>query len=958
MTHWLQDSTLSLQHSGAVSEVYNELKHWLRRFPQGDNNRLFDHFSLLFLSATKEFLNHREPHHLSKLILSLVFLEQKLQRLATQFPENRHIEFKIFPATLFYPFSSKKTLGCLVGAYLPDTYDRLDEQSLVGALQKILGPLQLISESVYRHPTKNKNLHLLYIELEKQRTSLLERKKIQTHLKENLLRTIPKLFPTVFMRRNQEEAFKNILLLSQEIDSPSDLPQVMLSLEEQTQDEIIFLITLVTVEKNLSFDPAFIVERNQIVRILPTGESLRAYLMRLPLHRDPQLFRSDGSLNFYSAREKASHKLQEAVGEFRDYNGGLLLKQGELLQSLKEAFPKIASNDPELIENFFYSLSPLEKQATLSKTSLQHFFYFFLEATRLPPPNDYILRSQEFHHLFFISLQSSSLSLKDALSPLTFSDKEVIFSSLTIGQTFYFTCMLSDSTEDDQQTIRQLMRDTVQAWHQNTTQEKVVRICLENNVSSLDPRIGGDDATPAILKMLFEGLMRLNSKGQIEPAIAEKVTVSEDGKKYTFHLRTSYWNDGSPLTAHDFEYAWKTLLSPSFETVYDYFFHPILNAKEAKLNRIPMSHVGIHALNDHTLEVHLAFPAPYFLQLTAHPLYSPIHRIKDERSPDWPSLTGRSFPCNGPFELKVNHPNNGYHLTKNPLYWDPHHISVDKFIFTRAPSHQIPELFQKNEIDLISLPFVSSNATYPDQIQSKTTYAPHNLISWCVFNTRLAPFSSAQTRNTLASAIDKSTFTSLIPLPITPAHSPLHACHTQLDPYPAPFSSNASLPPKIQILFHASKGQEILAKALQKNWQDTFGIECELKPLLWTNFFHQIIQGNFQVCLMSWVSWIDDPIYTLNAFRSSLEKINFPRWENPSFVALLEKADQEIDTQKRLQYLAQAEQILVQEMPVIPLYYQSCRAMARSNLELSYHPFYGYFNLLRTVQPKENKYEQ
>ncbi len=969
MTQWLQESTLSLHHNAAVSEVSSELKHWLHRFPQGDNTRLFDHFSLLFLSAKNEFLDHREPHHLSRIILSLLIIEQKIERLLTQFPESRHIEFKTFPATLFYPFSSKKVLGCLIGAYLPDSYDRFDEQALVAALQKIIGPIRLIPEGVYRHPTKNKNLHLLYVELEKRETffTLHQRKTLQAELKEQLLRTIPKLFPAVFMRRNQEEVFKNILLLSQQIDSLNDLPQVMISLEEQTPEEIVFLITLVAVAKKeqpLLFDPSFIIERSQVVRSLTTGESLRAYLLRLSLTRNPELFRSDGSLNFYSAREKTSKKLQEVLGEFRDCNGGLLLKQGELLQNLREAFPTITAEDPELIENFFYSLSPLEKQATLSRSPLQHFFSFFLEATHLPSPLDYTLRCHETHDLFFISVQSSSLSIREALLSLithpSVCDKDIISSTITIGESFYFTCMLVQSKDSDRQTIIQLIRDTAQSWYQQTAQLKTVRICLENNVSSLDPRIGGDDATPAILKMLFEGLIRLNRQGQIEPAIAEKVTISEDGKKYTFYLRHSCWNDGTALTAHDFEYAWKTLLSPHFDTVYDYFFHPILFAKEAKLNQVPMSQVGIRALDDHTLEVKLAFPAPYFLQLTAHPLYSPIHRINDERSPEWPSRVGNAYTCNGPFELKVNHPNNGYHLTKNPLYWDPEHIDIDKLVFTRVPPNQVAELYQKKEIDVVSLPFVSSNAIHTDPDHSKTIPIPNNLTCWCVFNTQQAPFHSAHNRRALASVLDKSSFASLLSLPIIPAYSPLPPIHSQFAPSYMKDTSpklDHNFPPKIELLFHMSKGRRILAETLQKTWKEAFGIECELKPLPWSSLFEHIVEGTFQISLISWSSWIDDPVYTLNAFRFAHEKINFAQWENPSFQALLEKADQEVNVDLRRQYLAKAEHILIQEMPVVPLYHQNCQALIRQNLELQYHSIYGYFNLLRTIQQNGDNYE-
>ncbi len=960
MTQRLQGSTLSQHHKAAAAEADSELTRWFERFPQGRDSRLLENFPILFLFASTEFLDHREPHHLFRLILSLHVIEQKLGRCLTQSPESRHIEFKIFPATLFYPFSSKKVLGCTVGAYLPDPNDRFDEQSLFAAIQKIIGPVHFISESIYRHPVKNKNFHLLYLELEKRDApfTLYHRKSLQANLKQQLLHTIPKLFPAVFMRRNQEEVFKNILLLSQQINSAHDLPQVMISLEEQTSEEIIFLITLVTVEKPLFFDPNLIIERQQVVRNLPSGESLRAYLLRLSLPREPSLFRSNGSLNFYSAREKASKKLQSFLGDFRDCNGGLLIKQSEHLQNLREAFPSV---DAELIETFFYSLSPLEKQATIPTPALSQFFAFFLEGTQLPPSETYQIRSSESHELFFASIQSIFSMNKDMLSlpsHPSLIDKEVISSCTTVGGMTYVSYMILRPQPHDCTNLLDLIRETAQSWHHQLASQKIVRVALEDKISSLDPRIGGDNASPPILKMLFEGLMRLDREGKIQPAIARDVSISNDAKKYTFHLRPSVWNDKTSLTAHDFEYSWKTLLSPHSQTAFDYFFHPILFAKEVKNGVLSLDQLGVRALDDLTLEVKLVFPTPYFLQLTAHPLYSPIHRQIDQRSPEWPSQSGKAYPCNGPYELKLNHPNTGYQLIKNPLYWDSENTQIDKFVLTHVPSSQMTKLFQKGEIDLISTPLTSYHTFHSIEKDANSVLMSQNIVCWCAINTQQPFFSSLSTRLALMRAIDKSALANSLPFQAIPAHSPIEFSHSSIkEEVKTQFQqmSNLSLPHQLELIYDSQS--EKVVYSLQKMWRDSLGIECDLKPLSWATFFHHVTEGKFQLAVISWTSWIDDPIYTLNAFRHAHDKINFSNWEDPSFQALLDLADQEINPHMRNQYLAKAELILAQEIPVIPLYYYNSQSFMRNGIKIEYHPSHGFFNFMRTIQTKRGAYE-
>src|SRR5262249_13163903 len=142
-------------------------------------------------------------------------------------------------------------------------------------------------------------------------------------------------------------------------------------------------------------------------------------------------------------------------------------------------------------------------------------------------------------------------------------------------------------------------------WEQKVKSKKILKIALEYSLVSLDPRIGGDIAASEVIKLLFEGLTRYGPTGQIENGVAESILISQDGKIYTFKLRSSLWNDGTVVSAYDLEYAWKKILSPDFKTPFDYLFDPIRNAKEAKEGKVPSSEIGIKVIDDRTLQVEL-----------------------------------------------------------------------------------------------------------------------------------------------------------------------------------------------------------------------------------------------------------------------------------------------------------------------------------------------------------------
>ena len=141
-------------------------------------------------------------------------------------------------------------------------------------------------------------------------------------------------------------------------------------------------------------------------------------------------------------------------------------------------------------------------------------------------------------------------------------------------------------------------------------------------------------------------------------------------------------------------------------------------------------------MDDRTLRVDLNCPTPYFLQCTAHTLYSPVHRLIDQQYPQWPYQAGKDYPCNGAFQLRINHPDKGYQLTKNPHYWDANQVTLEQITMNRMNSVEAYQRFQKKEVDWIGLPFAGWDPSFNNTgKEGQIISFPNDPVSWCVFNT-------------------------------------------------------------------------------------------------------------------------------------------------------------------------------------------------------------------------------
>lgn len=968
--------------------VYEKIQKWLERFSHSVDNGIFSDLFLLYLLATKKYLDHRSPTHLFRLVLSIHFIQKKLLKAATLHPHMRHLEIRWIPTALSFPFSTKPVLGCLVGFNVMDRYELFDEENILLALQKYLPELRLVKESPYCHTSQYKNFKIFYLEIEKKDNtffSLSEQNLLKNNLEEKIRKSIQSLSPTIFMGLNDEEIYKNILVLSQEIQSLDDIPQAYITFDQQTGKEIIFRITLVHISpfhrfslKEQFVDAHFVPQRNLVVRHLG-DHPIEAHLFRLHLPRSASLVRSDGSLDFYIARKRVVALLEAAIGEFRDYNGGILIKQQELLHSFKDNFPEHAHRDSEFLESFFYNLNPLEKQIVLESKTLSNLFAYFLDNRKQKlSEGSYSINVYPNKEETYLIVHGNHSSLAETISIFlqehSLKALDIAYNLINTIEGVFFNCVFLQSEAKEAELFIQSLRHSLDQWHKKMKNLQVLKIGLEYSIVSLDPRIGGESISANIIRLLFEGLTRFNKNGNIENAVAESIEISPDKKRYVFRLRPTLWNDASPLSAYDFEYAWKKILSPDFKTSFAYLFHPIKNAKEAKEGKIPQDQIGIRAVDNRTLIVDLICPTSYFLQLTAHPLYSPINRLIDQQHPEWPYQSEKNYPCNGPFQLKINQPNQGYQLIKNPYYWDANQIVLDQITLTQTNPAQAVEALRKKELDWIGNPFGNWNSFYKAEKSTRVISVPNLWLCWIVLNTNCFPFNNLKLRQAFSYAIDRTqlvnhTFSSLNPA--NPAYSITHPsfrenCKLQLPDIDIEKArwflhealqelgiSKEELSP-LKFFFVEKGARDQVSICLQKQIKENLGLELHLKPLPWGTLFNKMTKGECQIGLMQWVSYVNDPIYTLNAFRAD-QGINFSKWDNAEFQRWLSLTEQEVNPFQHSSHLLKAEEILCQQIPVIPLFYNTSQALVSKDLHVPNPALSGFYNISGTYfNKKEN----
>ncbi len=471
--------------------------------------------------------------------------------------------------------------------------------------------------------------------------------------------------------------------------------------------------------------------------------------------------------------------------------------------------------------------------------------------------------------------------------------------------------------------------------------KQILRLNIHTEPPTLDTRKATDTSSIGIISMCFEGLMKRTKGGKVEPAIAHRVEISKDRTKYTFHLRPAKWWDGKPVTAYDFEHTWKTILSPTFPSGFANDLYIIKNANEVKSKILPPSALGVKALDAKTLEVKLDYAAPYFLDLVASHSFLPTPSHITSVYPKWAGKSGPHFVGNGPFKLTKWKHYNCIRLVKNEFYWDRDAVrlnEIDLSIIEDATTEL--NMFESGELDWAGYPLstLPTDALQALAATDRLNTYPLAGTYYYIFNTQKAPFNNVNFRKAFSLAINRTSIianitqskqapaTGLIP-PTIWAIEP-HFKDNDVEEARRLFALGLKemgytyeTLPTITLIYNSSESHHKIAQAIQEQWFRAFGLRVKLANKEWKVFLDELSHKQFQVARMGGVAGFKDPMTFFDLYKYPESSNNFSGWSNPRFTELLELAERMPDPTRREILLREAETILINEMPIAPIYY-------------------------------------
>ncbi len=937
-----------------------------RRYPTIFDESIFRDLSHFLLDCREEFCKIRSMRHLARIVSTHYFFTKTLEQETKVYPGRRHLYFKLFNTELRYTFGLKRALGIAIAINSLQEYECFEPRHILKAINRVLPGVRVIPDSFYSNRSQDTKLMVSYLEIEKAKGEDFTREEIaelKANLKEELKNSIEYLTPALFLPRNEEELLRNIILLSAELKYVSDLPQAIISFQEQRSDVLKFNIILLRIltKKSKPIQQSSLLslhDRLIVEKVAQVGQVRKKYTKEatvFSIEIENGLFlRKNHSVDLLSARQYIVKSVEKLVGPFRDYNGGFLLKQKEQLEAIRSALGELGKRHELILENLFYSLAPPIMQTFIAPELAKPFFVLFLELINqeIPKGAGYLLSEKENSGFFALAIKAQTPEIKEralrALSEVPIAPLKLASAALEIEGNEYLCYLYLNPTEEEKEAFSSVIKKALSLWSKGQNELQVLHLHLPRAPQSLDPRIGADRTSGVVIKMLYEGLVRVSRGGGPELAIAERVDISEDGKKYLFHLRSSYWSNGSPLTAYDFEYAWKKILEPHFTFSYSFLFHSIKNAKLVKSGHMPIDQVGITVQSDRELLVELEHPFPQFLDLLAHWTFVPLCREIDQKHPGWAYHSSETYVCNGPFKLSEWRLNDDLELVKNPHYWQAKSTKFDKIsIHIIEDEEAAHSLFLKGKLDwhgdpVSKIPF---KALADLQAKDAVHVSPISGLFWLQLNTRAIPFKNPKLRRAFATAISrKDLIDKILHSTDTPAlgfyrksSSPIfHDGDRELarklfvEGLAELGMVPADLPP---ILFAHSEIEEhiAIARDITKCWEEVLGVKSILERHSWHNFFEALQRQDYMVGGLTWFSRYDDPSYYLEIL--SLDKPYISNWDKQGLVHLLEQAKHTLDPTLRQKRIEMVDHFAVEQMPVIPLFFQNLRYTKNPRLQ-------------------------
>ncbi|NGX62758.1 MAG: hypothetical protein KR126chlam6_00158 [Candidatus Anoxychlamydiales bacterium] len=431
-----------LSEEKKINEIKENLALLMYKRPKIFDRDIFDSLHNTSLIFKEKFTTTRDPKLVSRIIALQYLFKKSIKQISSHLPQNK----RIVKIKLLKTNSKKSVLGILIVMNILKENEYFEKSYILEAISQIIKNFKF-DESSYIVDHREDKILSFYLEIESQKSrfSIEEINDLKQRLPEAFTSKMKNLMNPIFLPRNEEEILRNIIVLTKQLNYVKDIPQVMISFSKQTSKDISFTVILLRLikknEKSLkelfTYSNTFLkfsLEEAKTVGMLKKKYPKEANIFRVSMNKYPFL-RRDYSLDLRKGRQTLCLELTNVIGKFRDFNGGLLIKQCEALESLKKMLSNLKKSYEFLLEEFFYSIRPGIMQSILDATVFKKFFLMFIDITKKPlDKNEYTINSSEDGKYYFVMIKTNVSQLKDniilAVNKLKFKSFEIISSSL------------------------------------------------------------------------------------------------------------------------------------------------------------------------------------------------------------------------------------------------------------------------------------------------------------------------------------------------------------------------------------------------------------------------------------------------------------------------------------------------------------------------------------------------
>lgn len=477
---------------------------------------------------------------------------------------------------------------------------------------------------------------------------------------------------------------------------------------------------------------------------------------------------------------------------------------------------------------------------------------------------------------------------------------------------------------------------------------------LMPNVATLDPGLAYDSETIPVIQLLFEGLLAVDASGRLAPRGAQRWEVSRDGLTYTFYLDpNARWSDGRAVKAEDYVFAWRRNVHPSTRSPYAPALFVLKNGAAINAGRLPLEQLGAEAKDDFTLVAHLEGPAPYFPSLVATWTYFPLRQDILQRYGQRWSEVG-NLVGNGPYVLEGVRNATDVVLARNEQYAGPR-PQVDRIAFVVYQNlGQALDAFRRGDLHIMPYtPRLKDVIAGDPLFERAIKIYPRSSTTFITLNHRRKALQDPRVRRALGMALDRQELINqLLPGAAQPAASlhPLGIAGRDASAWPREdvaearrLLREAGYPDGqgLELVMAVPSAVDLLGPLLQQRWRDTLGVNVVLLPVDNMTNLRQSAQwqNELDMYVGSWQSDYEDPH---NWFNLLWDSQNDPGqynsgWRNAEFDRLVRAGQAELDAARREALYRQAERLMAQEYPLIPLYHPMEQYLVRPEVQ-GYQP--------------------